>query len=237
MSNIKNIKPSIKSKVKGIAQGVINLIQNNNLDLASERINVCKLCPLFKGGEGEIHICDPLKDTEINFGWLNKESLDKVKTKTKGCGCILESKSTVVGEGQTCPSLKWNLPDFLYLGISNKDYQNLQNSDLLVKFIDSVIAVGLVMTTYNMKLSLVKKLISHKKLKELNYVSSIKYINTEPYIEYILKDGTSVAILSSYLDGTYSLIVKNEVILSRENCMSYDINNLITLVLNPFKAN
>jgi len=229
MENIKvNIKSSTLSKAKAIVQGAANLIQNSNKDISKDRMDICKGCPLLKFTNG-VHICDPSKKIKAEINWLNN-SKDNADVSVNGCNCILENKTTVVGLGQTCPALKWNLTDLLYLAISNKDYVYLQNTSNLDKFIESIKTIGLVMSCYNFNVSLVKKLISHQQLVNVGYEFKV-LSDGEPVIEYHKNDRS--VILLAYINGAYSLSVNNSILVSREQSLTYNINELLNTVLNP----
>lgn len=88
--------------IRQIIDGHIKEIRNENVDLKTERMKICKECPLYLNtllGP----ICNPKR-------WLNLE--DKTTWTTheqigykKGCNCRLDAKTRV--PGSKCPVGKW----------------------------------------------------------------------------------------------------------------------------------
>jgi len=85
------------SQVGDIVQGALNSISGANGDLAEERMNVCRACPLHNNG-----VCDSTKRTikvSVTPGDNN------VGNEVSGCGCNLPWKVTI--PNQFCPAGKW----------------------------------------------------------------------------------------------------------------------------------
>lgn len=99
-------------KLKNIIQGTINNITNTNQTLSEERMDICRKCPLFNDKSG-IAICNPFRTIK------NIETNKMVH----GCGCILESKTTVANE--SCPAGKWKESTFSFLENKTPD-ENVQ---------------------------------------------------------------------------------------------------------------
>ena len=77
------------SSIKQIAEGFFNNLTNRGEELYKERIEICKVCPLYKVDRIFGAICNP------NLYINNKDEISK-KPKPgfeKGCGCVLRSKT------------------------------------------------------------------------------------------------------------------------------------------------
>ena len=87
--------------IKDIIEGHINEVFGLNKDIVSERLDICKVCPLMKD-TGLGMVCD-------NSRWLNKDtneiSYSPKKGFRRGCGCRLAAKATL--KDMECPVGKW----------------------------------------------------------------------------------------------------------------------------------
>lgn len=111
------------NKGEEIASAYTDLLLGNNENIAAERMDICKRCPLFKKVTKSVHICNPTM------------SIENIATKEviKGCGCILEAKTRNLES--YCPASKWtsiNLssePAYL-----TKDQMNATLGDITIEF-------------------------------------------------------------------------------------------------------
>lgn len=85
---------------KDIVHGHINEVLGLNKDISTERMKVCKTCPLFKNVFGGV--CNP------NL-WLNPDTMDISNRRKegyyKGCGCRISPKTKLVYAH--CPAHRW----------------------------------------------------------------------------------------------------------------------------------
>lgn len=211
-------KQNLTSQIKSIIKGTVNLIQNNNRELAEARKLVCKSCPLYKATSESIHVCNSDLKTEVQE-WLGDLGINKVN----GCACIIESKSTVVGEGNTCPALKWNDIDYKYLALLYTEYNSLEDEEKSM-LLNNIKNIGLVMGAYTHKIRVVRRLISHNQLELLGY----RYIlNNEDLNLTYTKSNIK---LVTYIDGTYQLYVDDKIKISKDNSLSFNIDELLNII-------
>lgn len=88
-------------EIGNIIEGHINEFFGLNTDIKSERLKICKKCPLYSIKLGQ-EICN-------NNLYLNKDTGDisiepKIGYK-RGCGCRLQAKLTILDA--SCPLGKW----------------------------------------------------------------------------------------------------------------------------------
>ena len=89
------------NKVNQIVKGTINNILNRKEDLFNKRIQICRVCPLYKKDSILGEMCNPSL-------YINKNGDVQSFTSDgfiKGCGCILNSKCRV--EEAACIVNKW----------------------------------------------------------------------------------------------------------------------------------
>lgn len=86
--------------VKDIAEGHLNELLGKNKDVASERMEICKKCPLFLNELGGR--CNPRLYLDPTTEQI---SVSKKPGYFKGCGCRLKAKTTVLSNH--CPAKKW----------------------------------------------------------------------------------------------------------------------------------
>lgn len=89
------------SKSSDIVNGHVKELLGLNVDLYSNRIKICKQCPLYKNtfiGE----ICN----SKLWYNPITKDvSLNKKDGYVNGCGCRLRAKTTLINS--KCPINKW----------------------------------------------------------------------------------------------------------------------------------
>ncbi len=85
-----------------IVTGTINNLLNREEELFNERIKICRQCKLLRKDSFFGEICNSrlwLNPTTNEISYIPTEGY------TKGCGCILSSKTRVKQE--VCPARKW----------------------------------------------------------------------------------------------------------------------------------
>lgn len=216
----KNIKEqSLLSVGKSIVEGTYNLYKNNNKDISKERLSICSLCPLLKKSGSSLK-CNRSKYiirrtyTEVSNTSNSNESI------AQGCGCNLQSKSTVVGNGNTCPANNWDNVELENMCIPSLDVNQLKDD----KFYQLIKTYGITSTCYSLKLNLSLKLLSSINLKKNGF---IKQDMDEFYtFKYIKEDYT----LFSFIDGTYKVNKDNNEILSRDRSKVISIQELYNIL-------
>lgn len=83
-----------------IITGHVNEMLGLNKDLVTERLKICKVCPLYSkrlGGQcnNRLYLNAETGDVSLNYKQGYK----------RGCGCRLQAKLTLARE--TCPVGKW----------------------------------------------------------------------------------------------------------------------------------
>lgn len=87
--------------IGNIITGHVNEFFGLNKDLVTERMKVCKKCPLYA-----IKLGNEVCNSSLYLNPKTGEISDKKKIGFKnGCGCRLKAKLTLAGE--SCPLLKW----------------------------------------------------------------------------------------------------------------------------------
>lgn len=230
-------QPTILDIGKSILTGAYNMYKNNNESLAKARLDVCNTCPLIRGSGSTIR-CNSnksilrrtlLEPTIENIEKVKKENNGKFNI-VSGCGCSLKSKSTVIGDGNTCPANNWDKVDAAFLCMPNLQLLDTSatteiNMQLLYRLISEF---GITSAAYTLKQVLKPKLINHNILLALRY--TITEVHTDHTITYSYSKFNITAKLNSYLDGTYSLYYHDKLIISREDSKQIKITNLYKML-------
>lgn len=88
--------------IGNIVAGHWNEMMNNNEDMATTRMEICKRCPLLKMTEAWGPICNP--DLYLNTETM--EATDRpVEDYGRGCGCRLNAKTR--DKQSHCPNKLW----------------------------------------------------------------------------------------------------------------------------------
>lgn len=86
--------------IGNIVTGHLNEVLGLNKDLVTERIKICKICPLFSQKFGGV--CNSRLWLNVETGDVSLEAKPGYK---RGCGCRLNAKLTLSNE--KCPVGKW----------------------------------------------------------------------------------------------------------------------------------
>lgn len=84
-----------------IVKGHANELLGLNKDLVSERMKICKKCPLFAIKFGQ-EVCNNKLYLNIKTGEISTKEKEGFK---RGCGCRLRAKTTLAKA--KCPFGKW----------------------------------------------------------------------------------------------------------------------------------
>jgi len=89
-------------ELKRVITGHLNELLNINKDLGTERMEICKRCPLLKITEEWGPICN----SELYLNVQTNETSETPKENfKKGCGCRLNAKTR--DKESHCPLKKW----------------------------------------------------------------------------------------------------------------------------------